>query len=528
MTNEHLNNSASSAVDVSVIVPLPEHRGHWHESIDSWAQKQTYERRRYEVIVVINGRLPEIERQIPDLLTPYDSILHVDSSDDFVLYDSGARQARGQILFFTEAHVVGTADSILEMVAFLEENPDYVGGCCLSEGLYINYIGKLQEMVYQEEIPIYSREGHWHRIAERGCALYKDVYLDVGGFKPQYHLFAERMLGIELHERGMKLAYVHSSRIKHWNSRTFDDIKHPTGEAIHGQAIFRSEVASQLYHKYFGITEEWTDRALYDRLISRSRLNAQWKRALHRLAQGPLSMELFSQLPVLIELLLIALLGRRWPRLKAYAAMIAEEWRIRLLHILGRDNLYSAFRRYWYHHMVPYFWHRYLDRPQIASVPSSRSGGYELNDMDDPRLVGFHAVETNDGIPYRWSRPNCAIILDLPADDYICEIKTLPMRHADLPAEPMAFLDKHALDMVEDASGFLRIRLSHNCFAGGDTGRCLVITCNPYRPAKSGSSDRRELGLAIRSIKIKSAHDRQTNTDTRPGETALLLPVSKA
>jgi len=51
---------------LSVIIPLGDHRGHALEAIESWT-RQTCPREDYEVIVITDGREPELEAAVARL-----------------------------------------------------------------------------------------------------------------------------------------------------------------------------------------------------------------------------------------------------------------------------------------------------------------------------------------------------------------------------------------------------------------------------------------------------------------------------
>ena len=79
---------------VSVVIPLPDHRGQALRSIRSWAKEQSFPRDRYEVIVTTDGSGPELDAQVAALLSPWDRVIVDPASDEIQLYDLGARAAR--------------------------------------------------------------------------------------------------------------------------------------------------------------------------------------------------------------------------------------------------------------------------------------------------------------------------------------------------------------------------------------------------------------------------------------------------
>src|SRR5262245_8280621 len=99
---------------ISVIIPLPDHRGHAVEAIESWTE-QSCPRGDYEIVVIIDGREPELEEKVAKLLSPHDQVLRCNEGSLHDCYNAGARAARGQVLLFTESHVKADPDCLREI-----------------------------------------------------------------------------------------------------------------------------------------------------------------------------------------------------------------------------------------------------------------------------------------------------------------------------------------------------------------------------------------------------------------------------
>ena len=50
--------AGAAEIDVSVVVPLPDHRGYAPACVGAWTQGQDYPRHRYEVLVPTDGAEP--------------------------------------------------------------------------------------------------------------------------------------------------------------------------------------------------------------------------------------------------------------------------------------------------------------------------------------------------------------------------------------------------------------------------------------------------------------------------------------
>jgi hypothetical protein len=498
--------SVKEVLDFSVIIPLPEHRGHWHESIDSWCRKQTHPRHRYEVIVLSNHKCASLEPAVRQLLTPHDSLVRIDSHNDFFLYNEGARLARGRFLFFTEAHAVGTPACLSAMLTFLTE-ADYVGACCMSEGLYDTWVGEMQERIYQEEIPLYSQQDHWHRIAERGCAIDRALYLEVGGFNPDFHLFAERALGIRLHQLGKRLGYARSAIVRHWNSVSLADIMHPTGEFIHGECVYRDTFPASHCEQYLGVAPEWLERDFFTPAIARLRFHALLNYMLAGFKQRPRDVTVWARLPELVDLSLLAIFGAEWQCIKARAKLLQHEWKVRFWQRFDRERCYNAFRLYWYTGLVRYFRTRYFASSTPADDrPCPPRHHYSASDSLERYLVGFHSLEYWHDKPYRWSQPVSVVRVAVPPADYELALSILPFRPDHSGACPAAYLDGSRLELLPSSEDRLVFRVRSSQFGRGAGIHYLALVCQPFLPGRHGSADGRALGLAVRSITFEGVH----------------------
>jgi hypothetical protein len=105
--------------EVSVILPMPDHRGYAERAVTSWTEGQTFARDRYEVIVASDGADAALDERVEPLLGPADRAIREDGATEIELYDKAARAARGRLLVFTEPHCIAEPDFIEEMVAHL-------------------------------------------------------------------------------------------------------------------------------------------------------------------------------------------------------------------------------------------------------------------------------------------------------------------------------------------------------------------------------------------------------------------------
>lgn len=114
-----------------MIVPLPEHLGLALFCVESLVRGQTYPRERFEVLVMTNGTEPALEKRVEALLGLEDRMIRHETTNLPLLYNLGARQAGGRLLFLTESHCIVEPECLEELVAFLAAY-EYDGASCQS------------------------------------------------------------------------------------------------------------------------------------------------------------------------------------------------------------------------------------------------------------------------------------------------------------------------------------------------------------------------------------------------------------
>jgi predicted dehydrogenase len=158
--------------EVSVVVPLADHRGYAREGMISWTAEQTFDRDRYEVIVCLDGVEEGLEESVRPLLGSQDRILCRDGAAEIELYDEGVREARGRLVILTEPHCIAERTFIEEMTAYLARTGE-VGACGRSVGINENGLARMEEILFEEGMAEWSKPGHWCRVILRAIAIEK-------------------------------------------------------------------------------------------------------------------------------------------------------------------------------------------------------------------------------------------------------------------------------------------------------------------------------------------------------------------
>lgn len=485
--------------ELSVIVPLLDHRGLAIECVESWVREQTYPRDHFEVVVVTDGSDPALDKRVKELLGSGDRMIHHATTNLFLLYNVGALAARGRLLFFTESHCIAQPECLEEVVRFLVTD-DYDGACCTSVYICPNVLARMGERFFEAGFRTFLRQGDWRKVLPRGFAMHRDIYLQEGGFEHAFSYFAEWALAARLHSRGRRLGYAAEAKVQHRNETTFRELFTFTRGFARGECAYRARYPVDYCDQYFGYSEEWAQRESLRPSLGRTACRAIWRSLWSGILRcGGWSMSQ-SQVNALLRFLPTALLGPRWRLLRArwllWMAM-ARYW----LWRFNQEKLYGAYCDT-HDRMLRYWRIEFIAEYLVSSVPVPPEAlHYQLSEMQEEWLVSFHAVERWEDDSFRWSGPVSIVRLRVPTRSYEVKIETRSLRKAGVPLCLGVFFNRHKVpsSSIEFHSGLLSFRIHSSMFDESPEQR-LIFTCNPLRPWKFGVPDRRKLGLPIFSI----------------------------
>ncbi|PTL36661.1 hypothetical protein CLG94_02980 [Candidatus Methylomirabilis limnetica] len=485
--------------DISVIVTLPDDRGLAQECVKSWVHGQTYPRERFQLIVVTDGSDPNRDDRVKALLGPGDEFICHHTSNELHLYDLGARRAKGKLLFITEPHCIAERECLEELSAFFSTH-DYDGACCRSIGICSNVMARMEEQLFETGFRLFSQRGDWRKVILRGFAVYRDTYLEEGGFEYAYGRFAEWAFAAKLHSRGRRLGYAAGAAVRHEYTTSFRELFPFVREFTRGECAYRLSALPAYCEHYFGCAPEWSARELLRPSVARSACRAAWRSLWSGFRDGVGRAMFEVQAKTFLQTLPIALLGPRWRVFEAAWALQIARARSRMWRLNDR-RLFRAYSDA-YERMVRYSRLEYIAEYLASSGPVlSESYDYRVAEVSEERLVGFHALEQWEKESFRWSGPVSMVRISLAVASYEVQIDTRSLRRAPVPLCLSIFFNRVKLpsSSVQFKDGFVSFSIQPSMFVDGREQR-LILTCNPVRPWMFGVPDRRELGLPIFSI----------------------------
>ena len=138
-----------------------------------------------------------------------------------------------------------------------------------------------------------------------------------------------------------------------------------------------------------------------------------------------------------------------------------------------------------------------------ALPPLEPASRFEIEDLPEGRLLGFHEPEALEGEPFRWSRGLASVDLPMNAPERI-RVVTVPARSGQAPLCPWVFLGGRRVPAgaveVGDAGVVIDLRRAGLRPQGEQR---LTFTCAPLTSEWVPNGDPRELGLPVRAIELE-------------------------
>jgi predicted dehydrogenase len=489
---------AAPAPEFSVVVPLPDHRGHALDCLRSWTVGQDYPGDRYEVVVVGNGTEPEVEAAARAVLRPGDRLLRLETWNELAMYHHGAQAARGRWLLFTEPHCTAEPECLAELARYLASTP--CGGACLRSVPGGDApMARLERRLFDDGFVTWSRPGDWRKVIMRGFVLRRDVYAEVGGFEHRFDRFAEWALAATLHSRGIVLGYAAGAAVRHFDTTSFAELFPAVVSFTHGECAYRAERPGERCDRYFGAPPEWLDRQRHRRDVAweavrsagRSLGRGWWRAGRPGLRfAAAMARALLGHLPA-------AAFGPRPRVLQARLALRLVRLRLALARH-GSEAEYRVYRRLW-DAMVTFARVDYLARHDRGGRAAGAPGlEVDVATLSDDRLAGFHGRETFRGRDFRWTGAVATLWLDVPPGRYEVALDTGGLLAPDRLVGVL--WNGHAVPApgLERRDGRLVFRVPAEWCAAAD--QVLTLTCAPL--PRSSPSERRRLGVPLVAVPL--------------------------
>ena len=440
----------------------------------------------FEIVALAPGEDPGLERSVRPLLREHDRWIDGPGMDEYELFNLGARRARGQFIFITEAHCVPERDCLAAMLDELERTgAPGIRGRSVPES--VGRLGELESREFEEALRVEEDPHHWRKILIHSLAIRRELYLHAGGLPPGYGDFAPWPLAIALHSQGKRLAFSSRPRVRHLYDGDLGQLGSHVWSFGRGEMLYRSRTSGEVGRRYLDPAVEWEQRLDHTRAG-----------AIRALRAGAVLRHRGTWREVL-GYAIVAVAGPRLPIARARLAAALAARRVRGFR--DPDKVRGEFREFW---RLTSMWGRLegLREAGLGEAPARAPlPRLEMSESFAGRSVGlFHAEAAPDGGNFRWTAPLTTLKLNAPGPGTVrARVELLPVerpRGAAL-AEPRVAVDRRIVDAWcrDDAIEFEMPSGEH----------WISIACNPLRPRRHGVDDPRELGLAVRAISFETA-----------------------
>jgi hypothetical protein len=418
--------NATDAPLLTVIYPVFDTRGEATDRIRLWTQDQDLAPDRYCVLVVAGTQTELDEARLRKVLRNHDVILRVPGDgreNDY--WNAGASEARTPWLLFVEAHGLPEPDCLSALAAWIGANPD--GKVCnfTIENLDHHRVARLMQRWFGQVHAEWADSSTWRRLHRTAFAMRRDTFEDVGPVEAEYGQFAPALLSARMHQCGLVIAKVPTSRVIHDDSREMSDHHDDTADYVRGEMDARSRCVPAFFEQYFGASPLYGRDAILQARDARSMLRALLMAALYRRGDGrDLLKRAFALLPA-------ALLGLRH-RARLLGVLTRVDERV-VMHMPWLERL--RWRRFLLAHRrvvraTQMLWLARHPSPALDARAGSRP--WSITEVGQHGIVGLHALEHWDGQAFRWTGPVFLIRIARPAANGRVMLETRKLRDVAL------------------------------------------------------------------------------------------------
>ncbi|HSH95807.1 MAG TPA: glycosyltransferase family A protein, partial [Roseimicrobium sp.] len=227
--------------DFSVILTLPQHRGHAIEAVQSWTRRQTYPDQNSELIVVSDGASPALDNEITRHFRPADRILVVPGANRSVLLNRGVAAATCGQLVFAEAHAEAEPDFLKELDAWLSTHPHIDAVCCRTLATFKNNFAYWDGRLYDEVFTVQRVGNAWWNINIHAFSMTRDCFHQAGPLDEDYDLFSLMLLASKLRGLARQIAYAAAPAVLHHYRPNLGEVEQQIRSFVRDEYRFRQK-----------------------------------------------------------------------------------------------------------------------------------------------------------------------------------------------------------------------------------------------------------------------------------------------
>lgn len=409
----------------SVIIPLEYHRFRASECVEAWSANQGIPAEEYEILCVVPPGFPSDELQIlKSLLRPHDRVVMSSANHDIAHCAEAAQIAEGDLLFFTESHVVPSREVLKQCSYAFDEHPDWAALCCRSSPVAHNRLARVEARMYVADIEYGMNSHPWRKILDQCFVTRRPAYLQTDGFQPELGHFAEWALAAQYRDHSLLIGYAPDIELRHYYSGRFAELRAFTEDFTAGEVRYFSRSDAGLAD-LLEAPPEWLQQGNWNRSLARSLLLTTLKTHLGS-GSGASTSELSAVLRALIRWAPAAVSGLALARAWAKLAVAGSRLRLCVASLAPSDRSFSeCFIGY-----IQAVIHA-ARLETISSLSKEKPGaGDPFSDvLGVSQRCGFHLIEQFEGDYIVWSEPAAGIDFMLEPGEQSVRLRCAPVRH---------------------------------------------------------------------------------------------------
>lgn len=483
----------------SVIIPLEFHRGQGHDCILGWTQGQDYPREQFEIVLAIPPGFPREEATIlRSMLAPHDQAIDLPHEHDIALCEAAAKQAHGEVFFFTESHCLPEKDVLTQAEVALRTHPEWAGFSCQSVPITHNLLSRIEADFYERDIR--AAMGHpWRNILDQCFVTTREAYLMSGGFDGSLGHFAEWVLSARYRQHGLKLGYWPAARIRHYYIGEIAEWWEFTEDFTAGETLMLTRPVRDPVLDWFDENDEWAAR--HENARGRAWKMGRMVLRANRARSATTATTDVSPPPTTGNARDLCAWAARG-LLGTWAPLLSAHWRVWWVHAwlafaLLREDRDSAERA------LPalskalasrrrrQLLRKYRPKVPVPSDPIPAQGEWIPENNTPAVCAGFHATETWRDAPLRWSNPAAMVELRLQRGKHEVTLEWMPRA---TPLHIQFFINERPLKPEAVRVGKHKARLRFRVNREGAVR--LGWVCNPHH----SPADPRRVGVALRRM----------------------------
>lgn len=263
---------------ISVIIPTYNRKEMLKKCLKS-VLSVNYPKYRYEVIVIDDGSTDGTYEFLMEVAKEHQNlrILRQENRGPAAARNLGIRNAKGEILFFTDDDCVVPKDWIKIFLEVFEEYPEIagVGGYLeapneiLKSNIFARYESLMSEILYKpRSTGFYIGGVETPCVVTNNCAYKKEVLKEVGGFDENFSVAAgeDADLKLRICLKGYKLAYV-PIKVEHYHEYTFNRFIKQTITRKRGDIYFMQKWSKYLEERRKKEGIKYKDNLLFLKLL---------------------------------------------------------------------------------------------------------------------------------------------------------------------------------------------------------------------------------------------------------------------